>query len=203
MADQKTYNAPGLDINQLAQSMAEYFSSQDFETQILPGAGGSVAVQVRKADTLRRFMGATSALMVTLTPANDMLTVQTAATKWADKAIGAAAGVLLFWPLLIPAAYGAWEQTQMPQKVFSYVQQYLGGAAPAPAPGVRPVAAPGAPPAAPASATVPCPNCKKPVKAGAKFCEHCGASLELKCSKCGAALNPGAKFCESCGAPVQ
>lgn len=202
MADQKTYNAPGLDVNQLAQSMAEYFASQDFETQVLPGPSGTAAVQIRKADTLRRFMGATSALMVTLTPANDLLTVQTAATKWADKAITAVAGVLVFWPLLIPAAYGAFEQTKLPDKVFAYVQQYLGGTPPAPTPGVRPVVM-GASPAAPAAAQVPCPNCKKPIKAGAKFCEHCGASLELKCGKCGANLNPGAKFCESCGASVK
>ena len=188
-------------MNQLAQSMAEYFASQDYETQVLPGQSGAAAVQIRKADTLRRFMGATSALMVTLTPANDLLTVQTAATKWADKALGAAAGVLVFWPLLIPAAYGAFEQTKLPDKILSYIQQYLGGAAPAPTPGVRPVVS-GAAPAVPAAAQVACPSCKKPVKAGAKFCEHCGATLEKKC-KCGAMLNPGAKFCENCGEPVK
>jgi hypothetical protein len=199
MADQKTYNAPGLDVNQLAQSMAEYFASQEFEAQVLPGPSGAVAVQIRKADTLRRVMGATSALMVTLTPVNDMLTVQTAATKWGDKAIGAVAGVLLFWPALIPAAYGAFEQTQLPQKIWGYIEQYLGGAAPAAAPVARPAAS--SKPAGSAG-TVPCPSCKKPVKAGAKFCEHCGSSLVLTC-KCGATLNPGAKFCENCGAQVK
>lgn len=200
MADQKTYNAPGLDVSQLAQSMADYFAGQGFEAQVLPGAGGAVAVQIRKADTVRVVMGATSALMVTLTAANDMLTVQTAATKWGDKAIGAVAGVLLFWPALIPAAYGAFEQTKLPQKVFGYVEQYLGGAAPAAAPVARPAAS--SKPAGSAG-TVPCPSCRKPVKAGAKFCEHCGASLDFKCGKCGASLNPGAKFCENCGAQVK
>jgi len=203
MADQKTYNAPGLDVNQLAGSMAEYFASQNYQTQVLPGAGGAVAVQIRKADTVRVVVGATSALMVTLTAANDQLTVQTAATKWGDKAIGAAAGILLFWPALIPAAYGAFEQTKLPQKVFGYVEQYVGGAAPPPLSEGKPAAVSGSAPAASTSSTVPCPSCKKPVKAGARFCEHCGASLELKCSKCGGSLNPGAKFCESCGTPVK
>src|SRR5215472_14675140 len=38
---------------------------------------------------------------------------------------------------------------------------------------------------------------------GARFCEQCGAALELRCAHCGAAARPGARFCVACGQPLQ
>src|SRR5215470_11759093 len=47
-----------------------------------------------------------------------------------------------------------------------------------------------------------CPQCQAENRAGAKFCEDCGASLATPCRACGAELTPGKKFCGSCGAPT-
>src|SRR5215471_4876414 len=47
-----------------------------------------------------------------------------------------------------------------------------------------------------------CPKCQAENRAGAKFCEDCGASLATPCRACGAELTPGKKFCGSCGAPT-
>src|SRR5215510_7883599 len=47
-----------------------------------------------------------------------------------------------------------------------------------------------------------CPKCQAENRAGAKFCEDCGASLAIPCRACGAELTPGKKFCGSCGAPT-
>src|SRR5215470_8672718 len=47
-----------------------------------------------------------------------------------------------------------------------------------------------------------CPKCQAEFRAGAKFCEDCGASLATPCRACGAELTPGKKFCGSCGAPT-
>src|SRR5262244_3474905 len=47
-----------------------------------------------------------------------------------------------------------------------------------------------------------CPRCQAENRAGAKFCEDCGASLAIPCRACGAELTPGKKFCGSCGAPT-
>jgi class 3 adenylate cyclase/tetratricopeptide (TPR) repeat protein len=47
-----------------------------------------------------------------------------------------------------------------------------------------------------------CPRCQAENRAGAKFCEDCGASLAAPCRACGAELTPGKKFCGSCGAPT-
>jgi class 3 adenylate cyclase/tetratricopeptide (TPR) repeat protein len=47
-----------------------------------------------------------------------------------------------------------------------------------------------------------CPRCQAENRAGAKFCEDCGASLATPCRACGAELTPGKKFCGECGAPT-
>src|SRR5579884_1266004 len=44
-----------------------------------------------------------------------------------------------------------------------------------------------------------CPQCQAENPARARFCEDCGARLELRCPHCGAAATPGKRFCASCG----
>src|SRR4051794_37134888 len=44
-----------------------------------------------------------------------------------------------------------------------------------------------------------CPQCQAENPDRARFCEDCGARLELKCPHCGEAATPGKKFCASCG----
>ncbi|HEV8584067.1 MAG TPA: adenylate/guanylate cyclase domain-containing protein, partial [Methylomirabilota bacterium] len=45
-----------------------------------------------------------------------------------------------------------------------------------------------------------CPRCAAENDAGARFCEDCGARLDLVCPICGAPVTAGKKFCRSCGA---
>ncbi len=45
-----------------------------------------------------------------------------------------------------------------------------------------------------------CPRCQAENDAGARFCEDCGARLEVACPSCGTPVTPGKKFCRSCGA---
>ena len=44
-----------------------------------------------------------------------------------------------------------------------------------------------------------CPKCKFENRDGVKFCEECGAKLELECPACKANIPPGRKFCGKCG----
>jgi class 3 adenylate cyclase/tetratricopeptide (TPR) repeat protein/DNA-directed RNA polymerase subunit RPC12/RpoP len=44
-----------------------------------------------------------------------------------------------------------------------------------------------------------CPKCQFDNREGIKFCEECGAKMELKCPKCGAKILLGRKFCGECG----
>src|SRR5579864_5028181 len=47
-----------------------------------------------------------------------------------------------------------------------------------------------------------CQNCGAENRAGAKFCNECGAKLALVCPN-GHPVNAGAKFCDECGAPLR
>jgi len=52
------------------------------------------------------------------------------------------------------------------------------------------------------SKTTACPSCGKPAGTG-KFCNNCGASMELAtCSKCGAKNAQSIRFCNNCGNPM-
>ncbi len=44
-----------------------------------------------------------------------------------------------------------------------------------------------------------CPNCQADNREGVKFCEHCGAVIELVCPNCGAHVPPDRRFCGECG----
>ncbi len=44
-----------------------------------------------------------------------------------------------------------------------------------------------------------CPNCQTSNADDAKFCEHCGFTLERTCPNCGKTNSLGAKFCRNCG----
>ncbi len=44
-----------------------------------------------------------------------------------------------------------------------------------------------------------CPKCLFENREGVKFCEECGAKMELRCPGCGAKIPLGKKFCGECG----
>jgi DNA-directed RNA polymerase subunit RPC12/RpoP len=44
-----------------------------------------------------------------------------------------------------------------------------------------------------------CPKCQTENREGVKFCEQCGAKMELECPHCGAKIPLGSKFCGECG----
>ena len=44
-----------------------------------------------------------------------------------------------------------------------------------------------------------CPKCGIENREGVRFCEECGAKLEMICPGCGATIPPGKKFSGECG----
>jgi len=44
-----------------------------------------------------------------------------------------------------------------------------------------------------------CPKCQAENREGVKFCEECGAKMEIKCPSCGAFIPLGKNFCGECG----
>jgi adenylate cyclase len=48
-----------------------------------------------------------------------------------------------------------------------------------------------------------CGSCRHENRAGAKFCEECGAKLPRACGACGHPARDGARFCDECGQPLE
>ena len=44
-----------------------------------------------------------------------------------------------------------------------------------------------------------CPNCQTDNRDEAKFCNECGAKLEIICPECSNHNRAGSKFCDECG----
>ncbi|MGH7331460.1 MAG: zinc ribbon domain-containing protein, partial [Candidatus Rokuibacteriota bacterium] len=44
-----------------------------------------------------------------------------------------------------------------------------------------------------------CSGCGHDNRAGARFCDGCGARLGVRCPACETELRPGARFCDACG----
>ena len=47
-----------------------------------------------------------------------------------------------------------------------------------------------------------CPACGHGTRPGARFCDACGAALEMGCPACGKDQRPAARFCDACGTPL-
>src|SRR5215475_12208335 len=47
--------------------------------------------------------------------------------------------------------------------------------------------------------TMNCPQCQHANPAGARFCNACGATLEVVCPACSQVNPPGSRFCNACG----
>ncbi len=48
-----------------------------------------------------------------------------------------------------------------------------------------------------------CSKCRTENREGVKFCEECGANMEIKCHSCGAFIPLGKKFCGECGYKIR
>lgn len=195
MSDTRSFSAPNLDLIRLATAIVDWYRGQNFKVQQIDMQEGGILVQASQGGW-RNVVGMASALNVVLRQNDNQLNVEIGAGKWLDKAAVGAVSMFLLWPLAFAAAYGAWQQSQMPKRTFEFIQQYLAvsdsasGTAAVASPAIvtpipvtskssSPVSAP------PSSASQPsttsslrfCPNCGSDVAETDKFCSSCGHKL--------------------------
>jgi hypothetical protein len=103
-----------------------WLNTQDFDTQQINTDHDSVLLQIKKRGSWRDLVGmATSLNVVFHQGEDDTLTVEIGAGKWVDKAAVGAVSLVILWPLAITAGIGAWEQMNMPDKIFDYIGSRL------------------------------------------------------------------------------
>lgn len=197
MSEQRVYSVKDLDLKHLAQSLTDWFQAQEYRCQTLTTPGG-LTVQARA-----RGLKAGVALNVVMMQQDDNLQVKVGTGKWVWHAASGVVALIVFWPLLGLSAYQVYQQNKIMEDAILFVDQYVGTGGQVVMPGLLPPQAPAAKAAVQPTEQTRCPSCQEPVRAGAKFCDSCGAKLEVECVSCGATLRPGAKFCGACGEAVK
>jgi RNA polymerase subunit RPABC4/transcription elongation factor Spt4 len=152
-------------------------------------------VQAKQAESWKKFIGMDSAIQIQIIPTGDMITVNIGAGKWIDKAGAATVGMLLFAPLAVTAAIGAYSQNKLPEEIFNFIEQFLLS-------GGKSVTFSMSASQALKSNEVLCPGCKAPNPSTSRFCVSCGSKLALECPNCHSFVLQGTKFCSECGSAI-
>lgn len=126
MPEQRLFHAPNINMPHLGQALADWYRAQKFDVQMLEAPGGGFVIQARQEEAWRSVLGMSATLNVLLRHQQDgNLIVEIGAGKWIDKAAAAGVGMFILWPMLLTAGFGAWQQSQLPQRTFEFIQNFL------------------------------------------------------------------------------
>ena len=120
------FETHGLSSTELGNALADWFRLQEFEWRTFGDPNGRYTVQIRKASKGRSIFGLNYALTVSFAPQSDGRTlIELGGADWTDKIVSGAIGALLVWPLLFTAGYGAWQQSELGNKVWEFLNGYV------------------------------------------------------------------------------
>jgi hypothetical protein len=119
----RTYTAPGVKADDLAEKLRQWFADNGYETQVFRTTERRLIVQGFRDDLWRVAVGLAAALTVQIRPVYpDQIHVDVGAGAWGDKLFVAGIGLLFFVPLVLPAAWGTYQQFQLDQQVWDAVE---------------------------------------------------------------------------------
>ena len=105
----------------LIQTTQNWLTGEGFRCQKLKIEDGGTLIQIEKIGDWREFVGMSTALNIIFRQAGNKLKVEIGEGKWIDKGVTGGIGWLLFWPLAITSAIGAWQQVKMPERIFRHI----------------------------------------------------------------------------------
>jgi len=123
--ERRTYPIRDFPVMQLAEVLDDWYISMGFETQILNTQYKGILVQARKEGFLRSVVGMSTAISVTINQLESHMQIEVGGANWADKAGAAAIGVVVFWPTLVSAGFGAYEQSKMLKQSWDVIDRYI------------------------------------------------------------------------------
>jgi hypothetical protein len=125
MSETRSFAVAHLTLNDLLASLTNWLVSENFEAQVLRTDDGATVVQIAKKGGWRKLVGMSTALNVAFREGDSRLNVEIAAGRWIDKAAVGTVSIFILWPLALTAAFGAWQQMKMPDRVFDHISTYL------------------------------------------------------------------------------
>ncbi|MBR3720290.1 zinc ribbon domain-containing protein [Methanobrevibacter thaueri] len=199
MADSKVFRLPeGIDATSVGKEVENFLrSSKNLVTEGTTTPDGYfVQAKEPEGSGWKQLAGMTMAIQVQIVKISDTITVNIGNGKWSDKIGAGAVGMVLFAPLAVTAAVGAYNQKKLPEEIFEHVEKFLLG-------GGKSVMMNSFGADATKEDEVICPNCHSVNDKNTKFCGNCGSPLTSSCPNCGADVAQGAKFCTECGSPME
>jgi serine/threonine protein kinase len=130
----RLYRAPGLRMAELTRHLQNWLRGEGFNTQDLKTEDGETLIQIQQQGSWRKLVGMETALNIVLDKRGGELTVEIGAGQWCDKVAAGVVSLFVLWPLAVTAAIGAWNQAQMPERIFSRVDDFLASRQPQSAP---------------------------------------------------------------------
>jgi RNA polymerase subunit RPABC4/transcription elongation factor Spt4 len=198
MSASKIFNivGTGVTVEGMASALSGFLEGKKGLISEILNTPQGIIVQAKAKDNWKKFVGMDSSLQIQFYNQGESVVVNVGSGKWIDKAGAATVGALVFAPLMITAAIGAWNTKKMPEEIFDFLEKYVLS-------GGKTAAITMSTSSAITDSEVICLKCKSKNKAGIKFCGVCGEKMTLECLACGAQVSPGALFCNSCGANIE
>lgn len=110
----------------LIQTTQNWLTGEGFRCQKLIIPDGGTLIQIEKIGDWREFVGMSTALSIVFHQVGSTVNVEIGEAKWMDKAVvGGIGSFIAFWPLVIPASIGAWQQVKMPERIFRHIAEFL------------------------------------------------------------------------------
>ena len=198
MTESKVFRLPeGIDASSVGKEVENFLrSSKNLITEGTKTPDGYfVQAKEPEGSGWKQLAGMTLATQIQIVEISDTITVNVGNGKWSDKIGAGAVGVVLFAPLAVTAAVGAYNQKKLPNEIFDHVEKFLLG-------GGKSVMMNSFGADVAGENEVICPNCHSINEKNKKFCHNCGSPLAASCPNCGADVAHGAKFCTECGNPM-
>jgi hypothetical protein len=124
MPQSRSFMCPPSKFENLISSTQVWLASQDFECQRLTTEDGQL-LQIQKKGGWRKFVGMSTALNIAFRQVESTVNVDIGAGRWIDKAAVGTVSIFFLWPLALTTAFGAWQQTNMPESIFNRVAHIL------------------------------------------------------------------------------
>lgn len=199
MTESKVFRMPeGIDASAVGKEVENFLrSSKKLVTEGTKTPDGYfVQAKEQEGSSWKRLAGMTMAIQVQIVEISDTITVNIGNGQWSDKIGAGAVGVVLFAPLAVTAAVGAYNQKKLPGEIFDHIEKFLLG-------GGKSVMMNSFGADVANENEVICPNCKSSNSNDTKFCGNCGSPLTATCPSCGASVALDTKFCGQCGSPME
>lgn len=199
MTESKVFRLPeGIDASSVGKEVENFLrSNKKLVTEgVKTPDGYFVQAKEQEGSSWKKLAGMTMAIQIQIIEISDTITVNIGNGEWSDKIGAGVVGMVLFAPLAVTAAVGAYNLKKLPSEIFDHIEKFLLG-------GGKSVMINSFGADVAGENEIICPNCKSVNSKDTKFCGNCGSPLTATCPSCGASVPPDTKFCNQCGNPMK